>query len=124
MHYSLFTLFMLAFLISLTPTRVMAGSATVDYGQMLEKKQSNFEKKIKDLSSKQKAKLDKKVSKIKKKLDRRGSAEEARDGVRTGLIILGIGAIIALLGLTGVGDILITIGLVVLILGLIFWLLD
>lgn len=103
---------------------VSATTADINYDQLLEKKKTKFEEKVKTFSAKKQAKFQKKLDKLEHKLNKKNAPEDISDGVRTGLIIVAVGAIIALLGLSGVADILITIGLVVLLIGLILWLLD
>lgn len=112
----------LLFIIS-SPSHLLAGNAPIDHDRILEQQQSNFETKIKNFSAKQQQKLDRKLKQINKKLHKQHPSEEVREGVRTGLIIVAVGAVLALIGLTGVADLLVTIGLAVLVLGLIFWLL-
>ncbi|HKK76659.1 MAG TPA: hypothetical protein VJ953_16400 [Saprospiraceae bacterium] len=117
------TLITCLILIVSTPFQIRAGNAPVNHDRILEKNQSNFQKKIKNFSAKQQKKFDRKMKRINNKLNKRHASEDVRDGVRTGLVIVVIGAALALLGLTGIADILVSIGLVVLVLGLLFWLL-
>ena len=83
----------------------------------LEQAKAQKDKTSKQLSEKKKAKLQKKLN---KKLEKHREA----GGVRVGLGILLVGAIIAVLGLAGLGGLLITIGIIVLAIGLAFWLLS
>lgn len=94
---------------------------------------TELEAKVSKLSDKQKAKLDKKLSKIQQKIDKRQAKRakkgkksfdqvKANSGVGTGLLIVLVGVLLAVLGFAGVADILVTIGLVVLVIGLILWL--
>lgn len=84
-----------------------------------------LKEKLQQFSAKKRAKLEKKFKKIKNKLDGRRSADgtNANSGVRTGLIIVLIGLLVAILGFAGIADILVTIGIVVLVVGLFLWLL-
>ena len=85
-----------------------------------------LKEKLQQFSAKKRAKLEKKFKKIKKKLDRKRSADgtNATSGVRTGLVIVLIGVLVAGLGFAGIADIFVTIGIVVLVVGLFLWLLS
>lgn len=84
-----------------------------------------LKEKLQQFSAKKRAKLKKKFKKIKKKLDRKRSADgtNERSAVGTGLVIVLIGLLVAILGFAGIADILVTIGIVVLVVGLFLWLL-
>jgi len=93
-----------------------------------------FEKKMKGFSEKKQNRVKKRLIKLKDKIESKLAKREEKkaplfktedtSGVALGLIIVLAGALVAVLGLAGVADILITIGLVVLIIGLIVWLID
>ncbi|MCB0629373.1 MAG: hypothetical protein R2824_06580 [Saprospiraceae bacterium] len=89
-----------------------------------------FEEKVSNLSAKDQEKLDKKLKKIQNKIDKRAkkgkksvNQEKVNSGIGLGLVIVLVGVLIAILGFAGIADILVTIGLVVLVIGLILWLL-
>ncbi|MEM8528147.1 MAG: hypothetical protein AAGG68_26120 [Bacteroidota bacterium] len=81
-----------------------------------------FKEKFKDWSAKRKVKREKRAEKFKAKLAK--YASPGKGGVRLGLVIVLIGALIAVLGLAGVANILITVGLIVLVVGVAIWLID
>ena len=93
---------------------------------------AEFEAKIENFSDKQKEKLQKKLSRIEAKIDAKNAriAKKAKEDRRAGtskfglgLTIILVGAIVAILGFAGIADILISIGVIVLLIGLILWLL-
>ncbi|MEM0991888.1 MAG: hypothetical protein AAGI49_02585 [Bacteroidota bacterium] len=79
--------------------------------------------KWKNFSAKKKAKLQKRIEKMKTKMQKRAAGADT-SGIKLGLVILLIGVIIAVLGLAGVADLLITIGIIVLAVGLVLWLIN
>ena len=94
----------------------------------------SFKEKFESFSEKKQVKIKKKLNRLKDKIDtylakkaakEEGIAkEEATSGVALGLIVILAGALIAILGFAGIADFLVTIGLIILIVGLILWLVD
>lgn len=82
--------------------------------------------KLESLSEKEREKLEHKLKKVERKLDRKQqqASEDANRGVRAGIVLLAIGLILAIVGFAALGNLIGTIGLVVLIVGLVLWLLD
>ena len=101
---------------------VSAGNALVSIADLkqLTKQEQRAEEK---LQRQQKAveRKKQKVSNLLTKLSARAGAGDA-SGVGLALIIILVGAALALLGLFGIADLLITVGLAVLVVGLIIWL--
>ncbi len=91
---------------------------------------SALKEKIEGFTGKKRAKFEKKMNKIKKKIEKKKRKKNARldgeqdtSGVELGLVIVLVGLLVAILGFAGVADILVSIGIVVLVVGLILWLL-
>lgn len=86
---------------------------------------SELRAKFEALSQRKQAKLERKVQKLKDKLNVGTSPQETEETgtVRLGLVVLLVGAIVAILGFAGIGSILIQIGIVVFAVGLVLWLL-
>lgn len=62
------------------------------------------------------------LGKLFDKLIKKASAPADTSGIGLALVIIIVGAIVAVLGLAGVADLLISIGLIVLVVGLVIWL--
>ncbi|MEM1324756.1 MAG: hypothetical protein AAGI23_02320 [Bacteroidota bacterium] len=124
-YFYLFTLLFVFSLPQLTTAAPYASSPKKNAVEEKIKKNdtrfAKFKKGVKEMSAKQKAKIDKRIAKLKKKM---AAAEAGSGGIKLGLVIVLIGALIAVLGLAGVADLLITIGVIVLVVGLVLWLLD
>lgn len=86
----------------------------------------SLKEKLDGLTGKKRAKAEKKLNKIKKKIAKKNAKEDGEkdaSGVELGLVIVLVGLLVAILGFAGVADILVTIGIVVLVVGLVLWLL-
>lgn len=62
------------------------------------------------------------LGKLFDKLIKKASAPADTSGIGLALVIIIVGAIVAVLGLAGIADLLISIGLIVLVVGLVIWL--
>lgn len=88
---------------------------------------AKFKEKVKTFTAKQQHKMEKRMAKIQKKLDRQRdqiNQNSETSGVRLGIVLALIGLLLAVLGFAGIAEILVTIGIVVLVVGLILWLIQ
>jgi Flp pilus assembly protein TadB len=88
---------------------------------------TKLKEKVDQINAKQKKRMEKRLNFLKEKLAKEKFAKKGdstkASPVRVGLVVILIGALLAVLGLAGVADLLISIGVIVLVVGLIFWLL-